>query len=952
MKSQGLRFLAAVFILLASCIAMAAAETKRTMHWQNVVDHFLAGRTVDAVKAAELCSATDVFCAKYIEIHLMPMFGDINVRSRIESLRERFGTEYEVALKNGVADAIALDAWQKLNLNHSSEPNFNENLKLLDPLLEYDHDLAWYLAGYLRSYENNSIYSRDGLPYLIKASELGVLDAMVKVAGLYACRKCAGQPNDQQAYLWLNQAIVLGFAPAMTEMGAWLRIGYVWPKNVQQAEAYLKQAEKAGDANALCELGKMAQLGDGMAIDVKRAVELYQEGLKLGGNRCAKYLAQVYEFNDLPRKGDENELTYYKECAMTGRIDCAREWARESLYIDSSLSLKDNPGVAALSELSKYDEDSARVLGVFYLYRSEEGTKQLSFDALQRASLMGSHKAAYQMISLLMEHQDEFDSKELDKLPEFINKALTQKTQKKLVYTLADSYLKGTYFDKDVEIAQQWLWASLYTATDSQRLRLLNLIESRDSFIDDEDLKWAFRALIGNETDSQAKIHHYLGRLYRGHDQQKTVAYREFSKLLPKTSNKSIENVALALVHSSDVHDGQFSVEKFERYAQAALESNKGEVNPEYYYWLGSIAHLNKFKIKNQKLAVSLLERSDHHGYSYLARLYLSTSYGLLNEQRGLAILEKLMNADKNYSGSFYRELAGYGKSLNRLDLADYFYQKALLAGDFRSRIELEKLFSLLKESIGSPYRDKLYNAINAVENASELPDVEALKIFYAANRFERMAINDKEMLSHVIRIYDQLLDHNNSKIKILVNEAYSELYYMDNAIVKADPFKERLHLLHCERQNICLEESTFRLAVNFVEVFPKDFQKAKSLIEENEPKSPKSLQYLLKYHAVKNDKESWWRTMYSSKLFKRDQRFFMYLARYRPKTVTRDEVWEQLYLIEGSVEYQVYALRVLMNDESLLPVNEQEKEQMRLMISGTEYEDGKTASYLLGGEK
>ncbi|MBU2863384.1 hypothetical protein KO489_05980 [Reinekea forsetii] len=850
-----------------------------------------------------------------------------------------------------MADAIALDAWQKLNLIHSSSPSFNENLKLLDPLLEYDHDLAWYLAGYMRSYENNSIYSREGLPYLIKASELGILDAMVKVAGLYACRKCAGQPNDQQAYLWLNQAIVLGFAPAMTEMGAWLRLGYVWPKNVQQAEAYLKQAQKAGDANALCELGQMAQLGDGMAIDVKRAVELYQEGLRLGGNRCAKYLAQVYEFNTLPRNGGENELTYYKECAMTGRIDCAREWARESLYIDSSLSLKDNPGVAALSELSQYDEDSARILGVFYLYRNEVGTKQLSFDTLQRASLMGSHKAAYQMILLLMEHQDEFDSKELDRLPELINKALTQNRQKKLLYTLADSYLKGTYFNKDIELAKRWLWASLYTATDSQRLRLLNLIESRDTFIDDEDLKWAFRTLIGNETGQKARIHHYLERLYRGHEKQKTIAYREFSKLLPKISNKSIENIALALVHSSDVHDGQFSIEKFEHYAQAALESTKDELDPEYFYWLGSIAHLNKLKVKNQKLAVSLLERSDHHGYSYLARLYLNTSYGMVDEQRGRDILEKLLKVDKNYSGSFYRELGGYGKSINRLDLADYFYQKALLAGDNQSRIELDKLDSLIRESIGSSYRDMLYSAINAVDNASELPDVEAIKLFYAANRFKRMAINDEEMLSHVIHIYDQLLNHNNPKIKILVNEAYSELYYKDNAKVKADPFKERIHLLYCERQNICLEESTFRLAVNFVEVFPRDFHKAKNLIDEREPKSPKSLQYLLKYHAVKNDEESWWRTIYSSKLYKLDQRSFMYLARYRPKTVTRDEVWEQLFLMEGSVEKQVYALRVLMNDESLLPVNEQEKEHMRLMISGTEYEDGITANYLLGGE-
>ncbi len=121
-------------------------------------------------------------------------------------------------------------------------------------------------------------------------------------------------PDDREGAEWVRKAADLGFAPAMTMLGARHRLSGQ-PGDSVLAMAWFRKAADRGDAGAMNQIGSCHDHGFGGAKDAAAAAEWYQKALDAGHVPAAFNLALLYE---LTLKDQVAAVAWHRKAAALG----------------------------------------------------------------------------------------------------------------------------------------------------------------------------------------------------------------------------------------------------------------------------------------------------------------------------------------------------------------------------------------------------------------------------------------------------------------------------------------------------------------------------------------------------------------------------------------------------------------------------------------------------------
>lgn len=123
----------------------------------------------------------------------------------------------------------------------------------------------------------------------LKAAELGHIQAMVQLAGIYL----NGSSNQQDALVWYKKAANLGDRDALYQLGLLSETGVATKLDYADAMHYYEQASSKGNLSAKLALARMYQYGLGVTKDPQKARDIYQELAALD-NAYAQYQLAMY----------------------------------------------------------------------------------------------------------------------------------------------------------------------------------------------------------------------------------------------------------------------------------------------------------------------------------------------------------------------------------------------------------------------------------------------------------------------------------------------------------------------------------------------------------------------------------------------------------------------------------------------------------------------------------
>lgn len=887
--------------------------------FSTVTDALAQGRPIQALETAESCQTQNPLCGWYLLANQWHLMGISEHRERLSNLRHRHDEAMQQALDQALPEAITLDVLERASPLPWDDTDRETILAHLEPALEADYAWAYWVAGELRTYREFDIRSREGLPYFIRASELGFRQAMIQVAEVLVCRKCPGPPEDLKGWGWLNQAVVLEYPPAMTRMGAWYSEGYVVGKNPQQARTLLEQALQYGDANAHCHLADLAIYGRGMATDETKARDGYLTGLEAGGTDCAAHLAHAYHRNWISSDTSEEDDRVYLQCAEQGDAQCAVRLGREWVWRYSDEPESANPGLALLQSLKAKSPEAAVELGDFYRSLDTTTDVRRAFKAY-RLALGDEWAQPYkELVTLVMDNPDAFTTQEKKEVDVWLSRAIDLGSDN-LAFGLTVARAFGKHLEADADEARRWGWAALNSATDSNKKRLLRIFEAESTFVDDERFKWAVRYMTGESTADSDRVHHYVERLDDGHSRQKEVAVRELEAYVEDPALGDLAFAGLTLAYA-DPSMPQYDKARFQERARQLLDT--ADLDEATFYRLARRAHLSRYQISDQDLALALLQRSGEDGWGYMARLVSRDIYGLKDVEAATELLEKLARSETSYNGGFYRELGRYASfeeyGIHRPDLADRFFTQAIAKGEESALPEMLVITDTFPDYGEASFRQRHYEALDPARRA-DLTPLEQLVLArrltwdgqFNDDQFLRAGAVLKTLASLDVEEHGLIVDYARASLVTLIEDVPLPRLFT--------PMEERAFLTQCVGRS-CPASAKSRLAVNWVSHEPRLPDRAEWFMAGYEPDNAHDLENTLQYYALTGDIQRWQSLIRNSDSAQSGSRRIIHFLTLEPlPEYPRDFVYDMLGAVTEPPEGTLDALILLLDRERLRP--------------------------------
>lgn len=231
--------------------------------------------------------------------------------------------------------------------------------------------------------------------------------------------------DEKQAVVCFRKAAELGYSPAQSNLGVFLKYGYGVAKNVQEAATWFEKAALEGQVHAQFLFGRCFETGKGVDKDDKKALKWYGKAAEAGltdaqfnlgallydGKRCTKDENSAFDwFIKAAEQGDPNAQYKIVEL-MVDPTETLRTPEREAVVLKLLLRLTEQGDKQAKKNLSFClarkmgfpEEDQAAAIRVFLkLARSGDQLMQaLLVESLEKGVGTATDKA--DAINLLLE---------------------------------------------------------------------------------------------------------------------------------------------------------------------------------------------------------------------------------------------------------------------------------------------------------------------------------------------------------------------------------------------------------------------------------------------------------------------------------------------------------------------------------------------------------------------
>lgn len=377
--------------------------------------------------------------------------------------------EKALELYTKAANLGHVNAQMSLGILYSQGVDIEENeeraLEYFHMAAETGNALALYNLFVLQ-YNQDRTLSPQELParYLIEAAEKGLVDAQLRLAGLYNAKALA-ESEESNERIWLEEACAQGdaraffalgvfynqnnnedietvielweesakrgYAPAQYNVGRFYEEGVVFSKDNKKAIKWYKKAYNQGDIEAAYRLGLLYSLGDGVEKNIDKALEYYNFAVEKGHEEAEIARGKLYEVYPQMQPEYFNDLDYLRRKALQNKRD-----AQVQL------------GLNAYKKLYHKKE-----------YHQE---KQLSNEALIWFALASVHSdveertstAPFMLGKLLLQNDDSISEKTGAKLWYI---ASTEYQYNEAMYNLAMLYGSGIGLEKNSSLSLYWI---------------------------------------------------------------------------------------------------------------------------------------------------------------------------------------------------------------------------------------------------------------------------------------------------------------------------------------------------------------------------------------------------------------------------------------------------------------------------------------------------------------
>jgi TPR repeat protein len=164
-----------------------------------------------------------------------------------------------------------------------------------------------------------------GVQWCLKATQLGFVDAMVRLGGLY--RDGIGVvKNETEAVTWFRKGSELNDGESFGQLGYMYETGTGVVKDELQAAKLYRSAADLGVAWAHNNLGNMYRYGRGFKKDVAEAVKWFLKGADLNDGESSGSLGYMYETGTGVVKNEAQAAIFYKKATEAGVT-----WANSNL---------------------------------------------------------------------------------------------------------------------------------------------------------------------------------------------------------------------------------------------------------------------------------------------------------------------------------------------------------------------------------------------------------------------------------------------------------------------------------------------------------------------------------------------------------------------------------------------------------------------------------------------
>lgn len=172
------------------------------------------------------------------------------------------------------------------------EPSFENAMSYLDRAIAAGSPKAYKAKAHLLL-KPDTFEEAEAL--LLKASELGVVDANVYLGEIYHYGEFS-TPDYEAALSFYKKAMDGGDAYSSIVVGDYYRDGTSGVKDVAQAHAAFTRAKDLGEPRAWNRLGKMYLYGEYVSFDVKLAAAYFKKGTEVGDRESMVWLGLAYSF--------------------------------------------------------------------------------------------------------------------------------------------------------------------------------------------------------------------------------------------------------------------------------------------------------------------------------------------------------------------------------------------------------------------------------------------------------------------------------------------------------------------------------------------------------------------------------------------------------------------------------------------------------------------------------
>ena len=199
---------------------------------------------------------------------------------------------------------------------------------LIDAAEAGDGASALILARTLMAPESSAEDRRAGVDLLEKAAAAGILEAQVRLAGVYADGLDGIAADPVRAAELYRLAVEKGDNNARRRLAALLLRGRGLPRDPARAQILLEQAAAEGHVEAAISLAGLYLRGEAVAPDGAKAADLLQRGVVSGSTWALKLLGDLYRQGGVGLRADPvKALVYFEEADRRGDAEGRRKHA-------------------------------------------------------------------------------------------------------------------------------------------------------------------------------------------------------------------------------------------------------------------------------------------------------------------------------------------------------------------------------------------------------------------------------------------------------------------------------------------------------------------------------------------------------------------------------------------------------------------------------------------------